>query len=71
MLGLIQQGMTTQLLPALGNALVKTKASSSQKVELLKEASALTVLTQAHQHQTQQKSCPSVLQIKELWAVPC
>lgn len=69
MLALIQQGTITPLLPALGNALVKTKAPFSQKAELLKEVSAHIVLTQAHQYQTQQQSCPCVFQIKELWVV--
>ena len=71
MLALIQQGTITPLLPALGNALVKTKAPFSQKAELLKEVSAHIVLTQAHQYRTQEQSCPCVFQIKELWVVPC
>ena len=67
MLGLIQQGMTTRLLPALGNVLGKTKAPLSQRQ---KEVSALPVLARAHQHQTEQQSWPCVFQIMELGVVP-
>lgn len=56
--------------PSTGKCAGKNQAPFSQKAELLKEVSAQTVLTQAHQYQTQEQSCPCVFQIKELWVVP-
>lgn len=49
----------------------KTKAPFSQKAELLNEVSAHTVLTQPHQYQIPEQSCPCVFQIKELCVVSC